>query len=92
MDHRFDFNQTFYIPVANNFFTIKFEIVNLSSDGWLREHFSEHVIASYEIRLPDLDRDPFEKDGTLTLPISIERLDFKKNGLSPVVLDKSEPD
>lgn len=86
MDNRFDINQVFFIPVASNFFTLKFEIINLSSDGWLREHFTEHVIASYDIRLPDINKEPFEKDGTLQLPISIERLDFKKHGLTPVVL------
>lgn len=82
MDWKLDFNQTFYIPVANHFFTLKIEILNLHSDGWLTEHFKEHVIASYQIRIPDINKAPFDEDGNLALPIIMkEKVDYKKLGL-----------
>jgi hypothetical protein len=41
------------------------------------------VIASYEIRLPDIDKDPFDDNGFIKLPIS-EFIDAKKLGLKAV--------
>ena len=83
MDQRLDFNQFFYIPVSNNFFTLKLEVINLSSDGWLREHYSEQILATYQIRIPDINKAPFAPDGSLSLPINILGLDYKKVGLQP---------
>ena len=59
MDNKYDFKQGFYIPVANHFFTLKIEIINMESVGFFRENFKEHVLESYEIRLADLNKDPF---------------------------------
>jgi len=56
MDTKFEFNQGFYIPIANHFFTLRIEIINLESVGFFRENFREHVLESYEIRLPDLNK------------------------------------
>ena len=81
MDSKLDFQQTFYVPIANHFFTLKIELINLQSDGWLREHFIEKVLASYEIRIPDLNKAPFQADGTVILPIP--KFDYKKCGLTP---------
>jgi len=65
-----DFNQSFYLPLANHFFTIKVEVINLHADGWLREHFKESVLASYDIRIPDLNKEPFKSDGSIRLPVA----------------------
>ena len=51
----------------------------MTADGWLREHFKEHVVASYDIRIPDINKEPFKADGSLRLPIS--KVDAKKCGL-----------
>lgn len=80
MDSKFEFKQGFYIPVANYFFTLKVEIINLENTGFFREKFEEHIIESYEIRLPDLNKDPFQRDGTLVLPIKPIQ-DYRKLGL-----------
>lgn len=48
------------MPTPNNFSTLKIEIMNLQSDGWFKEHFKENLIASYEIRLPDIKKEPFD--------------------------------
>ena len=80
MDSKFEFKQGFYIPVANHFFTLKIEIINLESVGFFRENFKEHVIESYEIRLADINKEPFQKDGTLVLPIKPIQ-DYRKLGL-----------
>lgn len=66
--------------MANNFFTLKIEVINIQSDGWLREHFKEHVIASYQIRLPDINKEPFDSEGNLVLPLP-EKIEYKKLGL-----------
>ena len=68
--------------MANNFFTLKIEVISINNDGWLREHYKEHVVASYEIRLPDINKEPFDKDGYLVLPLP-DKLDHKKMGLTP---------
>lgn len=60
INEKLDFNQTFYIPTPNNFSTLKIEVMNLQSDGWFKEHFKENLIASYEIRLPDIKKEPFD--------------------------------
>ena len=41
----------------------------MESVGFFRENFTEHVLETYEIRLADINKDPFQKDGTLVLPI-----------------------
>ena len=56
MDTKFEFNQGFYIPIASHFFTLKIEIINVESVGFFRENFKEHVLESYFIRLPDLNK------------------------------------
>ena len=43
-DTKLDFNQSFYIPVANHFFTLKIELINMESVGFFRENFKEHVL------------------------------------------------
>ena len=80
IDNKFEFKQGFYIPVANHFFTLKIELVNLESVGFFKETFKEHILESYEIRLPDINKDPFQKDGTLVLPIK-PIIDHRKFGL-----------
>jgi hypothetical protein len=67
------------MPVANHFFTLKIEVINLTADGWLREHFKEHLITSFEIRVPDINKEPFKSDGSIRLPIT--KIDPKKCGL-----------
>ena len=57
-------------------------MINLLNDGWLREHLKEHVIASFEIRLTDIDKSSFDLHGYIKLPIN-EIIDFKKYGLKP---------
>ena len=47
------------MPVASHFFTLKIEVINLESVGFFRENFKEHVLDSYDIRIPDLHKDPF---------------------------------
>ena len=42
------------------------------------------MIASFEIRLPDIDKAPFDFNGYIKLPIG-EISDFKKLGLKPQV-------
>lgn len=77
-----EFGQSFYLPVANHFFTLKVEVINLHADGWVRAHFKESVIASYEIRIPDLNKEPFKADGSIRLPVAC--FDYKKCGLSKI--------
>ena len=45
--------------MPGHFFTLKIEVLNVLSDGWFREHSRENVIASYEVRLPDINKEPF---------------------------------
>jgi hypothetical protein len=61
---------------------LKIEIINLLNDGWFREHVKEQVIATYDIRLTDIDKEPFDETGFIKLPIS-ENIDYKKLGLKP---------
>ena len=79
-DNKFDFQQGFYVPIANHFFTLKIEVINLESGGVFSSKLKEHVLDSYEIRLPDIHKEPFSKDGTLVLPIK-PITDYKKVGL-----------
>ena len=58
-DSKLDFKQGFYIPIANHFFTLKIELINMESVGFFRENLKEHVIETYEIRLSDINKDPF---------------------------------
>ena len=67
----------------NHFNTLKIEIINLLNDGWFREHVREQIIASFDIRLTDIDKEPFDENGYIKLPIG-ETLDYKKLGLKPV--------
>ena len=69
------------MPIPNHFFTLKVEILNLQADGWLREKYKELVIASYEIKISDLNKPPFSGDGSISLPIP--KFDAKKLGLIP---------
>ena len=61
LDSQLDFKQNFYIPVHNHFNTLKIEIINSLNDGWFREHVKESIIGSYEIRMPDIDKAPFDE-------------------------------
>ena len=82
LDANLDFQQRFYIPVHNPFNTLKIDIITMINDGWLKDHVKENLIASYEIRLPDIDKAPFDFNGYIKLPIP-ENTDFKKLGLKP---------
>ena len=62
---------------------LKIEIINVQNDGWFTMHTKEYIIASYEIRLPDIDKDPFDDNGYIKLPIS-EHIDGKKLALKSV--------
>ena len=84
LDAGLNFKQWFFIPVHNHFNTLKIEIINMLNDGWFREHVKECVIASFEIRLPDIDKEPFDEDGYIKLPIGEAQIDFKKMGLKAV--------
>jgi len=57
--NKFVYQQGFWVPIANHFFTLKIEVIALESAGFFREKFNEHVLDSFEIRLPDLHKDPF---------------------------------
>mmetsp|Transcript_18155 Transcript_18155/g.13202 ORF Transcript_18155/g.13202 Transcript_18155/m.13202 type:complete len:257 (+) Transcript_18155:42-812(+) len=78
-----DFNQRFFFPVHNHFATLKVELINSTYDGWFRDHKKETVITSFEIRLPDLHKDPFDYNGNIRIPVS-DQIDFKKLGLKAV--------
>jgi hypothetical protein len=69
INDKLDWNQTFYIPTPSHFATLRVEVINLQSDGWFKEHFKENVIATYDIRLPDINKEPFDPDGYIVLPI-----------------------
>jgi len=93
INDKLDWNQTFYIPTPHNFVTIKLEVINLQSDGWFKEHFKENVVAAYDIRLPDINKEPFDSDGNIVLPLP-EIKEPKKLGLQPIErpLEESESD
>lgn len=80
MEKNTEFNQSFYLPVANHFFTIKIEVINTHVSGVISSKVKESVIASYEIRIPDLHSDPFQEDGSIRLPVA--SFDYKKCGLT----------
>lgn len=69
--------------MPGHFFTLKVEILNVLADGWFREHSKENVIDSYEIRLPDINKEPFQPDGTLILPLK-DKINHKGLGLQKV--------
>ena len=46
-------------------------------------HTKEQVLASYSIRIPDIDKHPFDEKGYIDLPIT-EQIDIKKMGLKPI--------
>lgn len=52
----------------------------MEASGFFRENFTEHILDSFEIRLSDLNKEPFQKDGTLVLPLKPIR-NYKKLGL-----------
>ena len=83
LDSQYEFHQRFFVPVHNHFNTLKVEIINLVNDGWLREHVKEQTIASFDIRLPDIDKEPFDEIGYIKLPILENCMDYKKLGLKP---------
>jgi hypothetical protein len=43
----------------------------------------ESIVASFDIRMPDIDKDPFDSNGSIRIPIS-DQIDFKKMGLKAV--------
>ena len=71
--------------------TIKLVVINLQSDGWFKEHFKENVVAAYEIRLPDINKEPFDSEGNIALPIP-EIKEPKKLGLVPIERAFEEPE
>ena len=74
-----EFNQSFYTPNSNHFFTIKVEVINTHMSGVLSAKFKESVLATYDIRIPDLRNAPFTDDGSIRLPVTM--FDWKKCGL-----------
>lgn len=60
-DQHLRFKQNFYLPVHNHFNTLKIEIFNSLNDGWLRDHVKDSLIGSYEVRMPDIDKAPFDE-------------------------------
>lgn len=82
-----DWNQTFFVPKPHNFVTLKLEVVNLQSDGWFKEHFKQYVICSYDIRLPDINKEPFDREGNVSLPVP-EVKEPKKMGLGLIEKEK----
>lgn len=88
LDSQLDFKQNFYIPVHNHFNTLKIDIINSLNDGWFRDHVKESVIGSYEVRMPDIDKGPFDEQGYIKLPITEQSvMDYKKLGLKPSLAD-----
>jgi hypothetical protein len=84
-----DFKQSFYIPVHNHFNTLRVEIINSLNDGWFRDHVKETIIASFDIRMPDIDKSPFDEQGFIKLPITEQSvLDYKRLGLRPTNADQ----
>ena len=83
LDTQLDFNQKFFIPVHNHFNTLKIEIINSLNDGWFRDHVKETTIASYEIRMPDIDKLKANELGLIKLPINESAMDYRKLGLKP---------
>ena len=81
LDSQYEFHQRFFIPVHNHFNTLRVEVINQINDGWLRDHIKEQVIATFDIRLPDIDKEPFDDTGYIKLPIA--EADYKKLGLKP---------
>lgn len=47
--------------------------------GVLSAKFKESVLATYDIRIPDLRNAPFTDDGSIRLPVTM--FDWKKCGL-----------
>lgn len=83
LDQKFDFNQTMFIPVANNWFSIRIELMNFQTEGWLIENKIEKCLVSYDIRICDLHKPPFGPDGWIKLPVP-KFADSKKMGLTPI--------
>ena len=52
----------------------------MQTEGWLIETSVEKVIMSYEIRICDIDKQPFNKDGWIQLPVP-KTMDYTKLGL-----------
>ena len=78
-----NFDSKFYIPLHNYFSKLKIEIFNLHSDGWFTMHTKDQLIESYEIKIPYIDKEPFDEFGSIKLPIS-ELIDHKRLGLKKV--------
>lgn len=83
INEKLEFNQTFYIPTPASFVTLKIELINLQADGWFKEHFKEIILACYEIRLPDINKEPFDEHGNIVLPLP-DIKESKKLGLQIV--------
>ena len=66
----------------NAFNTLKVEVINSLNDGWLRTHVKDVTVAQFEIRLPDIDKAPFDTSGYIKLPMMEgNTFDYKKFGL-----------
>ena len=59
-------------------------MIHLQSKGVLTEYFKEHIFESFEIRLPDIDKEPFREDGTIILPIRERDQEWRKMGLQSI--------
>ena len=59
-------------------------MINRKQVGLLSEAYKEMELASFDIRLPDIYKEPFEEDGNVRLPLPA-KLDWKKIGLTQLV-------
>ena len=74
------------VPIHNYFGSITIEVVNQINKGWFTDHQQEHVLAKFNIKIPDIKK-LYEncnsaEEGLLRLPLD-EVLDFKKFVLKP---------
>jgi len=74
------FEQVFYLPVNNHFNTLKIELMVQVQAGWFSDSRKDVAVISWEIRVPDIEYEPFDLDGTIKLPIALSEADLKKYG------------
>lgn len=80
------YRQLMLVPIHNYFGSITIEVVNQINKGWFTDHQQEHVLAKFNIKIPDIKK-LYEdcnsaEEGLLRLPLD-EVLDLKKFGLKP---------
>jgi hypothetical protein len=48
--------------------------------GWFSDARKDVAAVTWEIRVPDIEYEPFDLDGTIKLPIALNEADLKKYG------------